>query len=315
MSSEDEFEDPNTSYQDILNQTKTARDILNSTKIDTKMSDTEEHGNGTGDNDKPRYEVNLAKLQSTMPAFYALNVRLWLKQVDAHFAIHRVTSDKTKFNLLHVQMRPEILTQVADVIENPPDENCYETLKNRLISAFSDSEQKRLTTLLSGIDLGDRKPSALYNEMRQISGQMLSDDVLKNVWTSKLPENVRGHVVANGKNKSVSQLAELADLVMDVTASSSIAAAHHQKGDNSSKSAIDKLQETVNKLTEAVSQLQQRPRGRSYSRGRSRSREHRRHPSASSSSASDICWYHDTFGSRAKACREPCKFSPTETKN
>lgn len=242
-----------------------------------------------------------------MPAFYALNVRLWLKQVDAHFQIHRITTDVTKFSLLHVQFRPEILTQVADVID------------------FSDSEQKRLKTLLSGIELGDRKPSVLYNEMRQISGQMLPDDVLKNVWMNKLPENVRGHEVANIGKKSVSELVEIADLVMDVSASSSIAAAQHQRTSDLSPNLheVKKLQETVDRLTEAVARLTRETRARSSSRSRDthrRSTPARNRNSSKSSTRernndSEFCWYHDTYGSHAKNCREPCTFSAKNSKN
>lgn len=100
---------------------------------------------------------------------------------------------------------------------------------------------------------------------------MLSDDVLKNVWMSKLPECVRGHVVANTSKKSVSELIEIADLVMDVsTTSSTIAATHSIKtgGGKSSDEIILQLQETVKKLPEAVAKLQH-PRGRSNSRNSS----------------------------------------------
>lgn len=170
-SSENSFQEPDDTYESLLKDIQNARNKLNSSNKVGKMSESElDNGNTSGgvndDTQGPRHEVNLAKLQSPMPAFYALNVRLWLKQVDAHFQIHGLKSDNTKFNLLHVQLRPEILTQLADVIENPPEKDRYATLKERLIAAFSDSEQKRLKTLLSGIELGDRKPSILYNEMR-----------------------------------------------------------------------------------------------------------------------------------------------------
>lgn len=311
MSDTEEFSDSQSDLQDsILNDIKTAKEILNHTNHE-KMND----GEGTNPPRGSGSEINLAKLQSTLPAFYALNVRLWLKQVDAHFDLHNLRSDKTKFNLLHVQLRPEVLTQVADVIENPPEENKYETLKNRLISAFSDSEQKRLKTLISGIELGDRKPSALYNEMKQISGRMLPEEVLKNVWMEKLPQNVRGHVVTS--TSPIGTLIEMADLIVDVTnPPATVDAAYHRQDNNcqdnnSFNSDLRKLQETVIRLSNSVSKLLQRPRGRSNSRSRSS----QRNPSTSAASSQEMCWFHEKFGKNAKKCREPCRFSTMHQKN
>lgn len=118
---------------------------------------TNENDNGV-DKSEPRFEVNLAKLQSTMPAFYALNVRLWLKQVDAHFQIHGAKSDNHKFNLLHVQLRPEMLTQVADVIENPPDQDKYIALKEIDLGLF---RQRAKTAECTAIWRRARRPQAL----------------------------------------------------------------------------------------------------------------------------------------------------------
>lgn len=290
-----------TTYDD-LNQS-----FIHLTDTLTMVSDSEEATPPPPAN--PPREIDLAKLQSSIPPFYALNVRLWLKQVDAHFDIHGLKSDKNKFNLLHVKLQPEVLTQVADLIENPPATHMYEALKERLISAFSDSEQKRLKTLLSGIDLGDRKPSALFNEMRQISGTMLPDEVLKNVWMSKLPETVRGHVAANTTKKSVTDLIELADLVMDVsTASSSVFAV--QKFDPSSD-RMSRLEATVEKLTEAIANLTSQTRGRSHQRKRqSSSSSRKRNESKSSARINENghCYYHAKFGTAARKCSDGCQY-------
>lgn len=272
----------------------------------TMTSDTEETLTPT--QTPPPREIDLGKLQSSMPQFYALNVRLWLKQVDAHFDLHGLKSDKNKFNLLHVKLQPEVLTQVADLIENPPTTNMYEALKERLIAAFSDSEQKRLKTLLSGIELGDRKPSALFNEMRQISGTMLPDDVLKNVWMSKLPETVRGHVAANTTKKSVTDLIELADLVMDVSTSSSVFAV--QKPEHSDR--MSRLESTVEKLTEAIAHLTSQTRGRNQTRKRNSSTSSRKRDASKSSARineNGDCYYHAKFGTAARKCRDGCQHS------
>lgn len=74
-------------------------------------------------------------------------------------------------------------------------------------------------------------------------------------------ESVRGHVVVNISKKSITELVEIADLVMDVsTSSSSIVAAHQQKSDTEN-STLAQLQETVKKRAETVSRLHYRPRG------------------------------------------------------
>lgn len=58
----------------------------------------------------------------------------------------------------------------------------YEVLKERLINTFAESENKRITQLLEGKQLGDEKPSHLLRQMQLLAGDTVAKDMVKMLW-------------------------------------------------------------------------------------------------------------------------------------
>lgn len=77
---------------------------------------------------------------------------MWFVQIEAQFAVAQVTADQTMYSYVVSTVDTEILAQVLEIITSPPATNKYETLKDRLISIYSDSKEQRLRRLLSGLD-------------------------------------------------------------------------------------------------------------------------------------------------------------------
>lgn len=67
-----------------------------------------------------------------------------------------------------------VLEQISDYVANPPHINKYNGLKDRLIKEFTDSEERKLKMLLTELDLGDKRPSALLRQMRELSNERLT---------------------------------------------------------------------------------------------------------------------------------------------
>ncbi|KAL7724945.1 hypothetical protein ACLKA6_002309 [Drosophila palustris] len=64
-------------------------------------------------------------------------------------------------------------------------------LKRNIIERFCESEQKKIQKLLSDIDLGDRRPTQLLNELRGLAKDRINEDFLKSLWRQRLPPHAR----------------------------------------------------------------------------------------------------------------------------
>ncbi|XP_071039982.1 uncharacterized protein [Parasteatoda tepidariorum] len=237
-----------------------------------------------------------------LPAFWEKAPELWFVNVEAQFSVSRIVCDRTKYFHIISTLNSETLSYVSDIVLNPPAEDKYSALKTRLISEFSDSEQKRIKALLSELVLGDDKPSHLLRKMRNLADKKLSDEFLKTLWIQRLPESAQAIISISEGN--LDKLSLMADKILDISPNTS-KEVHAVKNDVSEiaelKGQIAALTEQVSRLT-AANERQPRYRSRHFSQGRYRSQTPRREQT-------ELCWYHQKFGNKAKKCNQPCKFS------
>lgn len=90
--------------------------------------------------------------------------------LDSEFAAFRIRSDEAKYRVTIQHLDEQTMLAVADIFEQPPESNKYKILKNILIERFSDSVEKQMRILLNKTELGDKKPSILFREMRALAG-------------------------------------------------------------------------------------------------------------------------------------------------
>ena len=117
-------------------------------------------------------------------------------------------------------MENDILNAVSHIIESPPTQNMYDTLKSALLAEFQDSEEKRLQKLLESVQLGDKRPSTLLREMRQLSSGKMSEDMLKSLWFQRLPSTLK--VVLAVSSDSLEKLAVMPDKINNQLDTSSL---------------------------------------------------------------------------------------------
>ena len=65
--------------------------------------------------------------------------------------------------------------RLIDLLDNPPEDNKYTTLKERLLDTFKLLENERAARLLNMPNLGDRTLSALMDEMMGLLGHLPED--------------------------------------------------------------------------------------------------------------------------------------------
>lgn len=237
-------------------------------------------------------DVTVNRVAVKVPPFWEESPEIWFAQVEAQFANAGVSSDDSRFNTVVAAIESKILMQITDAVLHPPDTGKYRNLKTVLLENFGASEQQKIRKLLSEIELGDRKPTQLLNEMRHLGGSQISEQLLHTLWSNRLPAQVRAILQASPcdlKGKAV-----LADKIMEVSGCQQV---NEVSPDTSS------LEKKIEQIDRQLQQLIRQSSSRGRSKSRSRNKPEKRD---STPSTSNQCWYHMKFGDKARRCRSPC---------
>ena len=253
----------------------------------------------------------VATVSIKLPPFWSADPEVWFAQVEAQFATRRVTSQKTRFEYVVSSLGPEFATEVRDLLLRPPADNPYDTLKAELIKRTAASEQRKLQQLISGEELGDRKPTQLLRRMQQLLGERAADATfLRELFLQRLPPNVRMVLASTADTMDLNTLADMADKVIEVATPSVAAISGSQPPDLAD---YEHLKAEVARLTTLVASLTATgPPPRRY---RSRSRGRQPHSPApqelqqqDQTTNKPLCWYHKKFGEQARKCQPPCNW-------
>ncbi|GIX96542.1 uncharacterized protein CDAR_187641 [Caerostris darwini] len=200
------------------------------------------------------------------------------RQMESQLTLAGVTTETTKFYHVFSALQPEELAVVSDIILKPLADVPFTALKKRLCTQYADSEAQRLEDLISGMQLGDRRPSRLLLEMRSKAGAQINHDLLKSLFLQRLPTNVQQILAIS--NDNLDKLAEMVDSIMS-TSSAPVVNAVAESADQPDLWTM---------LFEITSHLEAR------TRDQSRGRNQRRFASRSRQTENpEHCWYHRQF--------------------
>lgn len=245
------------------------------------MTESKEHINSESEEVQAVQAIKL-------PTFFKANPNLWFMQVEAQFHISKIKNDASKYYMVVAALDTEVLHQVSDVLNDLPPQRMYETLKNKIIQRFSESENQQIRKLLTDLELGDRKPSQLLREMRNLAADKISDKILGTLWLQRLPQQIQ-MVVSTSSGMELNQMAEVADRLVEII-TPYVCAATATSPPTTSSDEIAQIKKQVDELTRTVDRLTTR-RSRSLSRGK------RGEP---------ICYFHKKFGDNATKCKQWC---------
>lgn len=239
--------------------------------------------------------INTVLIKVPFPSMQNVNhIELWFAQMQSWFELNRVTADKTMYNMVVAHLRHDVLSQVEDLIRTPPLIDRFQTIKNTIIARFADSERTRVHKLVSGITLGDKKPSHLLQELRRANVGN-DETLLKTLFIQRLPTQAQASVsIAQG---NLTEIAALADVVVETLRIGNNNYNVSEIQQASSGSSSDKR---IDELIKAISELkaERNSRGRSRSRGAGDQSSRGRTPAREY----DMCWYHYKFRNNAKKC-------------
>jgi hypothetical protein len=167
---------------------------------------------------EPNYRVYSKFLPSKIsPRF----VEQSIDQLEGWFEMNQIRSENEKFWLLKMSLEPETYQQVTGFIHNPPESGKYQALKKAIIKTHTDSETKRIKSLLNDMVLGERRPTQLLAEMSNLY-RGPRDRIFAEIFVSRLPPTVRGilsGMQTNAPETSLETLAQWADAIMEQTES------------------------------------------------------------------------------------------------
>ena len=250
----------------------------------------------------------VARVAVKIPPFWPADPEMWFAQVETQFALAAVTTEDTKFNYVAGNLDAKYAMEVRDILTNPPSREKYTRLKTELIRRLSASQDQKTRQLLEHEEIGDRKPSQFLRHLRNLAGNVFSDDALRPLWLGRLPGSMQA-ILATQKEATLDKMAELADAISD-------SVPRVQVSEATASPQLDAMFQQLTLLTakmaEVTASLQEiavvKERSRSRSRGRSQHRSRNRtHPG--------MCWYHWRFGNQATRCDKPCNFEADSAGN
>ena len=253
----------------------------------------------------------IAAISVKLPPFWPADPEVWFAQVEAQFTTRSITAQKTRFDYVISSLSPEFAVEVRDLLLRPPAENPYDTLKAQLIKRTAASEQRKVQQLISGEELGDRKPTQLLRRMQQLLGDKCGASAdanyfLRELFLQRLPANVRMVLASADSSMDLDKLADMADKVMEVAAPT-VAAVSGAHSDYTDDSEIKHLREEVARLADLVSSLTTQSRRRSSSKPRRTAS-----PVPTNPNKDAFCWYHTKFGESAEKCKAPCSWGNSQ---
>lgn len=229
--------------------------------------------------------------RSELPPFWNRRVKLWFTAVEAQFQYRKVKADTTKYLAIIARLDQDALSVIEHIITAPPINDKYLRIKEALTNHYSVSQERQFKTLVSGLELGDRRPSELLAEMHRLGGNLLDDTFTRTLWLDRLPEHVQvALAAADGLNSDA--LSQLADKILDIQ--------RHPTGGRLMPISQEKPHNNLEKCNRSRT-----------GRSQQRSLTHRPQASDPAGGSSDTstpswCYYHRRFGIQASKCTTPC---------
>ncbi|XP_015189259.1 PREDICTED: uncharacterized protein LOC107073225 [Polistes dominula] len=167
-----------------------------------------------------------------------------------------------------------------------------------------------------GVELGDKKPSELWREMKRLAGDSVSEKMLLTLWMQRMPTRAQEILAIVDENTSPAKLAEMGDKILErerlpETAAITEAASIESAAQTTTNREAAEIKQEIAQLTEKIEKLMRGRRKYRSFRGRSRSRSR---SSSTHRNNDGLCYYHWKFAERLWKCRSPCKWTGPDKK-
>ncbi len=227
--------------------------------------------------------------QVRLPTFWAQAPAIWFAQAECLFELQGVTCQVKKYCYVVASLTHESMRRVSDLVEQRPDQDPYDVLKARLLSALQLTDYQRADKLFESPALGARKPSELMSQMLEICprGEERSH-LFACLFLRRLPREIR--VLLNKvDHKDPKALAEQADELWALHTHDSMVAAVQEV-------ALDEA---------SINALKQQNKDKSGD-NKKKEKSDRQGPSLAARLESGLCHGHWVYRESSTTCHKPC---------
>lgn len=264
--------------------------------------------------------TNVYKVSVRYTPFNRDDPEIWFTQLEAQFQLGGIRTDGTKYGHLIAALDNETIKCVREKVINPPNLDKYNSLKAAIIERLCESAKGKLNRLLSGLQLGDKKPSYLLREMQALSEGQLNSNVLQNLWLQRMPIQTQ-QILSCMEDLTLEKLAAAADKILEVQKPVDIFSVSNPSSSSSSKTSSNdpscNLQSSIDSLTKRFDNFLRESRSHSQNKSNSSVKTNNQQRSRSRSNVQvkqhPNCWYHFKFGVKAKHCIKPCNFNSSKS--
>ncbi|XP_029692177.1 uncharacterized protein [Takifugu rubripes] len=225
----------------------------------------------------PRHAQPASVIASVkLPDFWQSDPAPWFQHVEALFHLRGVTEDDSKYYLVVAALDQQSTRRVMQLLRDPPPRGKYAAIKELLLRRYSQSAAERADKLLSLPGLGDGSAVDLMDSMLSLLGADEGGFLFPHIFLRQLPHPVRA-ALANSPSLAAGDfrgLAEEADRVLLTARRTSVQSVL-------ADSRLLVPEDTDQAMVAGVS---------------SRRRK------------SDLCFFHQRFGHKARRCVPPCAF-------
>lgn len=260
--------------------------------------------------------ANAGQANNTEPSFSAAaSLRLapfwpdtpaaWFGMAECQFHLRRITDERDKFCILVSSLSKDSIRLVSHLVEQPPADLPYTTLKATLLSSHQLTDFQRVELLHRVEPLGGRRPSELLAVMMELCPRGQENNIFfQFMFLQRLPKEIR-IMLAEDDHGDLRRLAEKADKLWSL----------HSRQGHDLVAAMSDVQLEDEGAVAAVQGGYRQAANKKF-HGKSAAKK----PATPSSGVANpspaylardsagLCFYHWTFGEKATKCKEPCSW-------
>ena len=263
--------------------------------------------------------LRVHKKKPDLPDFDSKNIDIWVKRIEAAYTRAGITSASDKFAYLENKIPVNFNPTIDEYLYGTASDANWTLFIEYLKDEYGLSKQKKASAILDIVKRDGRRPSQHLSRINQLSKDLTMDDLKKETLLRGLPTDIRKIVGPRSKDLTAMETAKLADDYFDKEGRNLESSVVINEVSSPQQNEETTASEPINavgyqKYTPPFSNSQQRQSrtpNRGFSNFRSKSRGRSSNASNfSSNNTQDLCFYHSSFGAKAKNCEKPCSWKP-----
>ena len=171
--------------------------------------------------------------------FWSQAPNAWFAAVELKFEVAQITGERECFAHAVGAMGFTVLRAVLDLVENPPVDESYTTLKGRLVLAHQLTLVQKATKCLNVVASGNQRPSEVLASLLEYCPPGEEGSAFfRAAFTMRLPLTIQAHLTGT-EITDLKELVQLADCLWQCNPSQPVAAvAVEQQSDKESSEVV-----------------------------------------------------------------------------